>query len=108
MRARPLLSEAVQLAESIEALWLRDLAHAELAVAGGRRRRRGEPEQLTPQEQRVAELARTGMSNKEIAQLLWVSVSTVETHLQQVYAKLGVRSRRQLMTNGDGSRPGTP
>jgi DNA-binding CsgD family transcriptional regulator len=48
------------------------------------------------------------MSNKEIAQQLWVSVSTVETHLQQVYAKLGVRSRRQLMRNGDRSQPGTP
>jgi DNA-binding CsgD family transcriptional regulator/alkylated DNA nucleotide flippase Atl1 len=108
MRARALLADAVELAEAIEALWLRDLAHAELAVAGGRRRRRREPEQLTPQERRVADLARTGLSNKEIAGQLWVSVSTVETHLQQVYAKLGLRSRRQLMTTADRSPPGSP
>ncbi len=101
MRARPVLADAVRLAETTGAEWLGEHAQAELAVAGGRRRRRQEPEQLTPQERRVAELAAAGLSNKEIARQLWVSVSTVESHLRQVYAKLGLRSRRQLMTSAE-------
>jgi DNA-binding NarL/FixJ family response regulator len=44
----------------------------------------------------VAELAAEGRSNKEIARVLHVTVSTVEAHLSRVYAKLGVRSRSQL------------
>ena len=57
------------------------------------RARRGE---LTPTEQRVAELATEGLSNKEIAQALFVTVNTVEAHLSHAYAKLGIRSRAQL------------
>jgi DNA-binding NarL/FixJ family response regulator len=44
----------------------------------------------------VAELARNGLANKEIARTLFLSVKTVEGHLSHVYAKLGVRSRTQL------------
>jgi DNA-binding CsgD family transcriptional regulator len=51
---------------------------------------------LTQAEQRVAELAADGLSNKEIAQRLVVTVSTVEFHLSRTYAKLGIRSRAQL------------
>jgi DNA-binding CsgD family transcriptional regulator len=51
---------------------------------------------LTPAERRVARLAAAGHSNKEIAQVLVVTVSTVEAHLSRSYAKLGVRSRTQL------------
>jgi DNA-binding CsgD family transcriptional regulator len=47
-------------------------------------------------EARVAQLAASGLSNKEIAAELMVSVYTVEKHLTHVYAKLGVRSRVQL------------
>jgi RNA polymerase sigma factor (sigma-70 family) len=54
-------------------------------------------EDLTRQERRVAEFAASGLSNKEIAERLWVSVSTVESHLQEVYSKLGMSSRRQLI-----------
>ena len=50
----------------------------------------------TPAEQRVAELAADGLSNKEIARTLFVTVNTVEVHLTHAYAKLGVRSRAQL------------
>ena len=49
--------------------------------------------ELTPTERRVAELAAEGLSNKEIARALFVTVSTVEVHLSHAYAKLGVRSR---------------
>ena len=59
--------------------------------------RRPAPEgALTVTEQRVARLAADGLSNKEIANSLFVTVHTVEKHLSHAYAKLGVRSRRQL------------
>jgi len=51
---------------------------------------------LTPAEERVIQLAADGLSNKEIAQTLFISVYTVEAHLKHAYAKLGVRSRTQL------------
>jgi DNA-binding CsgD family transcriptional regulator len=51
---------------------------------------------LSPAERRVAELAAQGLANKEIAQALVVTVSTVEYHLSKTYAKLGIRSRSQL------------
>jgi DNA-binding CsgD family transcriptional regulator len=51
---------------------------------------------LTPAEQRAALLASAGMSNREIAQELVLSVRTVENNLQRVYSKLGVSSRSKL------------
>ena len=51
---------------------------------------------LTPSERRVAELVAEGMSNKEVAVRLVVTVRTVEAHLSKIYAKLGVRSRTEL------------
>jgi DNA-binding CsgD family transcriptional regulator len=51
---------------------------------------------LTATERRVAELAAEGLSNKEIARSLFVTVNTVEFHLRNTYAKLGIRSRVQL------------
>ena len=68
--------------------------------APGRRRHhrsstRAEGE-LTPSEERVATLAAEGLSNKEIAASLVVTVQTVEAHLSHAYAKLGIRSRSQL------------
>lgn len=73
--------------------WAQD-AHSELARAGaGRPASSG---QLTPTERRVAQLAADGLSNKEIARALVVTVNTVEFHLRNTYAKLGVRSRVQL------------
>ncbi len=51
---------------------------------------------LTPTEERVAALAAQGLSNKQVAAELFVSVNTVEKHLSHAYEKLGVRSRGQL------------
>lgn len=95
-RARRLLAQALETAESAGAYWLADQARQELRVAGGRRRVKPDPGRLTPQEERVADLAVSGASNAEIAGALFVSVNTVETHLQHIYVKLGVRSRHQL------------
>ena len=52
---------------------------------------------MTRREREVARLAATGMSAKEIAQSLFVGKRTVETHLANVYAKLGVESKLQLV-----------
>jgi DNA-binding CsgD family transcriptional regulator len=70
------------------------LAGAELLRVSGRQRAASGG--LTPSEQRVAELVAGGLSNKEVAARLFVTVYTVEAHLKNAYAKLGVRSRTQL------------
>jgi DNA-binding CsgD family transcriptional regulator len=54
---------------------------------------------LTPAERRVAERAAEGMSNREIAAELFISVKTVETSLSSAYRKLGIRSRSQLFSS---------
>jgi DNA-binding CsgD family transcriptional regulator len=77
------------------------LAGAELDRVSGRARAASGG--LTPSEQRVAELVAGGLSNKEVAAQLYVSVYTVEAHLSNAYAKLGIRSRTQLT-----QRLGTP
>jgi DNA-binding CsgD family transcriptional regulator len=107
--ARRVLARAIDVAGAAQARWLAGLAHAELRVAGGRRRRPTARE-LTPQEARVAALAATGAGNAQIARQLSVSVSTVETHLERIYAKLGIHSRHELIAlaarGGVPSRPG--
>ncbi|WP_323960865.1 AAA family ATPase [Arthrobacter sp. JZ12] len=57
---------------------------------------------LTPREREVARLARSGLSNKEIAARLHVSIRTVEGHLYQIYVKIGVSSRNDLLAALDG------
>lgn len=51
---------------------------------------------LTTSEQRVCELAASGKSNPEIAQLLLVTRATVESHLHSAYRRLDISSRREL------------
>ena len=53
-------------------------------------------ESLTASERRIAELAATGMSNPEIAQRLFVTRKTIETHLTHIYMKLDLAGRHQL------------
>jgi DNA-binding CsgD family transcriptional regulator len=51
---------------------------------------------LTASERRIAELASGGLSNREIAQMLFVTARTVEGHLTSVFRKLRVQSREEL------------
>ena len=73
-------------------------AQEELIASGARPRRTAlsGADSLTPSERRVAEMAAQGMTNRDIAQALFVTEKTVETHLGHVYGKLNVQSRRQL------------
>jgi len=57
---------------------------------------RGDPKQLTPSEQRIAQLAAQGQTNKEVAAALLVSPKTVEANLARIYSKLGIGSRAEL------------
>ncbi len=96
--AQPVLERGLRLAERCGAPPLAELARTELRAAGGRS---ADPygegaEQLTVSERRVAELAAAGHSNPEIAQALFVTRKTVETHLGRVYRKLGIPGRARL------------
>jgi DNA-binding CsgD family transcriptional regulator len=62
----------------------------------------GTPDGLTEQERTVSALVATGMSNKEVAAEMVLSVKTVQFHLTRVYAKLGVRSRAELAARRAG------
>ncbi|MGH2805740.1 MAG: helix-turn-helix transcriptional regulator [Actinomycetota bacterium] len=92
--ARGSLTAALDIFDSLGASLWAERAGAELARVSGRARASGE---LTSSEKRVAELVATGLSNKEIAAQLFVSVRTVESNLSKVYAKLGARSRTELV-----------
>jgi DNA-binding CsgD family transcriptional regulator len=95
--SRAPLREAMHLAQASGAGWLAAAAAGELRLAGGRRRGpSADRDQLTEAERRVAQDAATGHTNAEIARRLHLSENTVETHLKRVFAKLEIRSRRQL------------
>lgn len=93
------LRGALEEAHRCGALALRNRVRDELLRSGLRPRRfasSGE-DSLTPSERRVADMAVGGMTNREIAQSLFVSLKTVEAHLSSVYRKLGVSARWQLV-----------
>jgi len=96
--AREILHRAFQAAQDLGATPLASRAREELRASGGRSSSRhpADPASLTPTEQRVAQLAADGLGTPEIARKLYVSPKTVEWHLDHVYRKLAIRSRRQL------------
>ena len=91
--AREALQEALAVFQEHGAALLAAQASAELGHLGGNAATSSE---LTPTEQRVAQLVAEGMKNKEVAAALFLSVKTVEVTLTRVYRKLGVRSRSEL------------
>lgn len=86
------------LAHRCGATALVEAAAAQLRLAGARPRRIAVSgrDSLTPGERRVTDLAAEGMSNKEIAQALFVTLRTVEMHLSNSYRKLDISGREQL------------
>jgi DNA-binding CsgD family transcriptional regulator len=95
-----LLREALELADICGAVALQARVLAELRAGGARPRRPrlSGPQALTPSERRVARMAAEGLSNREIAEALFVTTRTVEFHLRGVYRKLHVSGRRELET----------
>jgi DNA-binding CsgD family transcriptional regulator len=99
--ARRLLERGLATFERLGARLWAERARAELARIGGRRPSNGD---LTATEQRLAELVAEGLSNKEIAAVLFVTPKTVGTKLSRIYAKLGVHSRTGLLHHLAGRR----
>ena len=85
-------------------------AEHELGAAGARPRRQAVSglAALTPRERQVARLASQGMSNREIAETLYVTVKTVEWHIRHLFEKLSVDARQELraaLEEGSGEEP---
>lgn len=97
-RSRDPLRRGHELAVRCGASQLAERARQELLAAGARPRRveLSGPGSLTPSERRVVQLAADELTNREIAQKLYVTEKTVEAHLGRAFAKLNVRSRRAL------------
>ncbi len=96
--AREPLAAGLDIASECGAKAIASRARDELTAAGARPRRGRSTgrEALTPAELRTAELAASGFSNRKIAESLFVSRRTVETHLTHTYRKLGIDSRERL------------
>ena len=105
--ARPLLRRALELAEGCGADGWAQKARDELKLAHGRQRgRREDPDALTEAELRVRALAERGVRPAKIASQLFVTVNTIETHLQHIFRKLDINSQRELMALAHGpARP---
>jgi DNA-binding CsgD family transcriptional regulator len=96
--ARAHLRAALSTFEDLRADSLATRAAQELRASGETARKRDVSTllHLTPMERQVAELARQGLSNKDIAAQCWVSHRTVAFHLRNIFAKAGVASRGEL------------
>ena len=96
--ARAPLRSALEQADRGGMLLLAGRAREELNAVGARPRRSAlsGPGALTPAEHRVAQLAAGGHGNRAIAERLYVTQRTVETHLTHAFAKLDIRSRAEL------------
>jgi DNA-binding CsgD family transcriptional regulator/tetratricopeptide (TPR) repeat protein len=105
--ARSHLLAGLDLADRCGAERLASEARSELVAAGARPRRAALTGRasLTAAERRVAELASQGMSNRDIAQALFVTINTVEGHLKQVFQKLSISSRKEIPASLESTAP---
>ncbi|SFK57783.1 AAA family ATPase [Geodermatophilus ruber] len=96
--ARPHLRAALGTFDELGAEPWAEQARQELRASGetARRREATDVPALTPQERQVAGLVRQGLSNRDIAARLFLSPRTIDFHLRNVFAKLGVTSRTEL------------
>ena len=103
---RSWLYQGLEISRSCGGVAIAERARAGLVATGARprRARRGGPHGLTPAELRAARMAAEGLSNREIAQALFLSTKTIESQLSQAYAKLGIRSRAGLAAALDADR----
>ncbi|BBH69928.1 transcriptional regulator [Actinoplanes sp. OR16] len=99
VQAREPLEAALAVFRRVEAQHLASRASRELLATGTAPVAAAPADRmrLTPQELRIVELAATGLTNKEIADQLYLSPRTVATHLYKAFPKLGVRTRAQLL-----------
>lgn len=91
--ARAMVAEGLRAFEALGAPLWADRARAELDRASGLT---GGDLGLTPSERRVAELAASGMTTREVATALFISPKTVEANLARIYRKLGINTRAEL------------
>ncbi|MGH3578750.1 MAG: helix-turn-helix transcriptional regulator, partial [Mycobacterium sp.] len=105
-QARATLAEALAAFEDVGAPVWAERTRGELDRVGGRA---SDPDALTPTETRVAQLAASGLANKEIAKRAFLTTKAVEANLTRVYRKLGIRSRGGLARALQATRdtPGT-
>ena len=96
--ARQQLGTAYEMFSDMGAEAFAERTRSELLATGEKVRKRdlATRNDLTPQEEHIARLARDGHSNAEIGAELFLSVRTVEWHLRKVFQKLGIASRKQL------------
>jgi DNA-binding CsgD family transcriptional regulator len=96
--ARTQLRPAYQAFAAMGATAFSDRARRELQATGEKVRKRTPDagDELTPQEEQIAQLARERRTNPEIGAQLFLSARTVEWHLRKIFAKLEVSSRREL------------
>jgi DNA-binding CsgD family transcriptional regulator len=98
VEAREYLRSALAGFESLGAAPWAERARAELRASGETARKRdpSTASQLTPQELQIARMVAEGRSNKEVAAQLFLSPRTIDSHLRNVFSKLGLTSRTQL------------
>jgi DNA-binding CsgD family transcriptional regulator len=96
--AREMLREALDVAHRGSATLLAARAETELRATGARPRRvmLAGLDSLTASERRIAEYASDGLTNREIAQTLFITTRTVEGHLTSIFRKLHLSSRNEL------------
>ncbi|GAA1200226.1 LuxR family transcriptional regulator [Prauserella alba] len=106
--ARSVLRDAFRLADDAGAGYWAAQIRDELRAAGDRADETtpSSAEELTPQQERIVRLVADGRTNREIAERLAISRRTVEHHLRNIFVRLGVRSRVELVAAVSGPSAG--